>query len=123
MDSYMILKSIHMLSAYLTIALFVLCVVLDAVGKPGWRTTPLRWVPHANNTVLLVAAIGLLVLGPWMVFVDGWVTAKLILLIGYIAAGAVALKQTRPKPVRIVATVLALVQVLAILYLAGAKPF
>lgn len=123
MDSYMILKGIHMTTAYLTIGLFLLCVVLDAVGKPGWRATPLRWIPHANNTVLLVAAIGLIVVGPFMVFVDGWVTAKLFLLFGYIAAGAVAMKQTRPKPVRIIAAVLALVQVLAIVYLAGAKPF
>ncbi|TGN40463.1 SirB2 family protein [Marinobacter confluentis] len=123
MNSYMILKSIHMTSAYLTIALFLLCVILDAVGKPGWRTTPLRWIPHANNTVLLVAAIGLLIVGPWMVFVDGWVTAKLFLLVGYIGAGAVALKDTRRKSVRVIAGVLAIVQLLAILHLALAKPF
>lgn len=123
MNSYMILKSIHMTSAYLTIALFLLCIILDAVGKPNWRTTPLRWIPHANNTVLLIAAIGLLIVGPWMVFVDGWVTAKLFLLVGYIGAGAVALKDTRRTPVRVVAAVLAIVQLLAIFHLAIAKPF
>lgn len=123
MNSYMILKSIHMTSAYLTIALFLLCIILDVVGKPNWRTTPLRWIPHANNTVLLIAAIGLLIVGPWMVFVDGWVTAKLFLLVGYIGAGAVALKDTRRKPVRVIAAVLAIVQLLAIFHLALAKPF
>lgn len=123
MSGYLILKSIHMTSAYLTIALFLLCILLDAVGKPNWRTTPLRWIPHANNTVLLVAAIGLLVVSPYMVFVDGWVTAKLFLLVGYIAAGAVALKDTRRTAVRAIAAVLALVQVLAIVHLAVAKPF
>lgn len=123
MNSYMILKSIHMISAYLTIALFLLCIILDVVGKPNWRSTPLRWVPHANYTVLLVAAIGLLVMGPWMVFVDGWVTAKLFLLVGYIGAATVAMKDTRRKPVRVIAGVLAIVQLLAIFHLALAKPF
>jgi uncharacterized membrane protein SirB2 len=123
MSGYLVLKSIHMTTAYLTIGLFVLCLLLDAIGKPNWRTTPLRWIPHANNTVLIAAAIGLLFVSPWMVFVHGWVTAKLFLLIGYIGAGAVALKDTRRTPVRVVAAVLALVQVLAIVHLAVAKPF
>lgn len=123
MNTYMILKSIHMLAAYLTIALFALCLVLDMVGKFNWRTTALRWIPHANNTVLLVAAIALLFVTPWMPFVHGWLTAKVILLVGYIVAGAIALKDTKSVPVRAVAAVLALVQVLAILHLAMAKPF
>lgn len=123
MNTYMILKSIHMTSAYLTVVLFLLCVILDLVGKPNWRTTPLRWIPHANYTVLLVAAIGLLIVGPWMVFVDGWVTAKLFLLFGYVGAATVAMKDTRRRPVRVVAGILALVQLLAIFHLALAKPF
>ena len=123
MSGYILLKSIHMTTAYLTIALFLLCIVLDMVGKPNWRSTPLRWIPHANNTVLLITAIGLLFVSPWMVFVHGWVTAKLFLLFGYIAAGAVALKVTRRTSVRATAAVLALVQVLAIVHLAVAKPF
>ncbi|MDI9244484.1 SirB2 family protein [Marinobacter sp. CHS3-4] len=123
MSSYLILKSIHMATAYLTVALFALCLVLDMAGKPNWRTTPLRWIPHANNTILLVAAIGLLFVTNWMPFVHGWLTAKVFLLVGYIVAGAIALKDTRSKQVRVIAAILALVQVLAILHLAVAKPF
>lgn len=123
MSGYLILKSVHMISAYLTIVLFLLCIILDMAGKPNWRSTPLRWLPHANYTVLLVAAIGLLIMGPWMVFVHGWVTAKLFLLVGYIGAATVALKDTRRVPVRAVAAVLAIVQLLAIFHLAIGKPF
>ena len=123
MNSYMILKGIHMLAAYLTVLLFVVCLVLDMVGKINWRMTALRWIPHANNTILLVAAVGLLFVTPWMPFVHGWLTAKVFLLVGYIVAGAIALKDTKSVPVRATAAVLALVQVLAILHLAMAKPF
>jgi uncharacterized membrane protein SirB2 len=123
MNTYMILKSIHMTTAYLTFALLLLCIILDAFGKPNWRGTPLRWIPHANHTLLIATAIGLLFVSPWMVFVDGWVTAKLFLLFGYIAAATVALKDTRRTPVRAIAAALALIQWFVIFYLATAKPF
>ncbi|MCK7551101.1 MAG: SirB2 family protein [Marinobacter sp.] len=123
MSTYMILKSLHMTTAYLTVVLLALRLLLDAVGKPNWRQTPLRWIPHANDTVLLVAAISLIFVTPWMPFVHGWVTAKIFLLVGYIVAGVFALKQTKSLPVRLTATVLAFIQVMAIFHLAIAKPF
>lgn len=123
MSAYLILKHIHMTTAYLTVVLFALRLLLDAVGKPDWRQTPLRWIPHANDTVLLVAAISLLFVTPWMPFVHGWLTAKIFLLVGYIVAGVFAMKQTASLTVRLVASVLALVQVTAIFHLAMAKPF
>ncbi|MGF2688213.1 SirB2 family protein [Marinobacter sp. DUT-3] len=122
MSAYLILKHIHMTTAYLTVVLFALRLLLDAVGKPDWRQTPLRWIPHANDTVLLVAAISLLFVTPWMPFVHGWLTAKIFLLVGYIVAGVFAMKQTASLTVRLVASVLALVQVMAIFHLAMTKP-
>lgn len=123
MSAYLILKHIHMTTAYLTVVLFALRLLLDAVGKPDWRQTPLRWIPHANDTVLLVAAISLLFVTPWMPFVHGWLTAKIFLLVGYIVAGVFAMKPTASLTVRLVASVLALVQVMAIFHLAMTKPF
>ncbi len=123
MSSYLVLKSVHMIAAYLTVVLFALRLLLDAVGKPEWRKTPLRWIPHANDTVLLVAAISLLFVTPWMPFVHGWLTAKIFLLVGYIVAGVFAMKETRSLQVRLIASVLALVQIMAIFHLAVAKPF
>lgn len=123
MSGYLILKSVHMTAAYLTVVLFALRLLLDAVGKPDWRKTPLRWIPHANDTVLLVAAISLLFVTPWMPFVHGWLTAKIFLLVGYIVAGVFAMKETRSLQVRLIASVLALVQIMAIFHLAMAKPF
>lgn len=122
MSAYLILKHLHMTAAYLTVTLFALRLLLDAVGRPGWRQTPLRWIPHANDTVLLVAAISLLFVTPWMPFVHGWLTAKIFLLVGYIIAGVFALKTTVKTPVRVAAAVIALIQVTAIFHLAMTKP-
>jgi uncharacterized membrane protein SirB2 len=122
MSAYSILKHLHMTAAYLTVTLFVLRLLFDAVGWPKWRQGPLRWIPHVNDTVLLVAAISLLFVTPWMPFVNGWLTAKVFLLVGYIFAGVFALKTTLSIPVRATAAVLALAQVGLIVYLAVNKP-
>jgi len=121
-SSYTILKHLHMTAAFITVALFCLRLLLDAVGRPGWRRTPLRWIPHVNDTVLLAAAIGLVIVTPWMPFVHGWLTAKIFLLIGYIVAGVYALRPALPVPQRVGATVLALGQVSLIFFLAVTRP-
>ncbi len=121
--SYTILKHLHMTTAYLTIPLFALRLLLDAVGRPGWRQTPLRFIPHINDTILLVAAISLLFVAGYASAMPGWLIAKIVLLVGYIVAGVFALKVTLGKPVRISAAVLALIMVSAIFHLAMAKPF
>ena len=122
MSAYVILKHLHMTTAYLTISLFALRLLLDMVGKSGWRQTPLRWIPHANDTVLLVTAISLLFVAGYISAMPGWIIAKILLLVGYIVAGTFAIKPAFGKPVRIAGAVLALVQVSAILHLAMAKP-
>lgn len=119
--AYTILKHLHMTTAYLTVVLFSLRLLLDLVGKPGWRTTPLRWIPHANDTVLLVAAISLLFVTPWMPFVNDWLTWKVFLLVGYIVAGVFAIKPKFSVPVRVVAAVVAYLQIGLIFHLAMSK--
>ncbi len=123
MTSYIILKHLHMTTAYLTITLFALRLLLDAVGRPGWRQTPLRFIPHIKDTILLVAAIALVFVAGYASAMPGCLITKIVLLFGYIIAGVFALKTTVGKPARIVAAVLALVQVTAIFHLAMAKPF
>lgn len=119
--AYTILKHLHMTTAYLTVVLFSLRLLLDLVGKPGWRATPLRWIPHVNDTVLLVAAISLLFVTPWMPFVNDWLTWKVFLLIGYIVAGVFAIKPKFSVPARVVAAVVAYLQIGLIFHLAMSK--
>ena len=123
MEFYHIIKGVHMLAAYTTAVLMLLRLGLDAAGRPGWRGTPLRWLPHLNDTVLLAAALGLMALTGWMPFVHHWLTGKVILLVGYILTGKWALDQARTPGVRTVAALVALVQLAAIFALATLRPF
>ncbi len=62
-----------------------------------------RWVkvlPHINDTLLLLAAIGLVVVTGQYPFVSAWVTAKVVGLVAYIVLGIYALRRGRTKAQR-----------------------
>jgi uncharacterized membrane protein SirB2 len=104
---YLALKHIH-----------VACVALSYAGffaRGVWmiRDSAMlqrRWVkvlPHVNDTLLLATAIALAVMLRQYPFVHGWLTAKTLALVAYIALGSVALRPSRPKPARVAAWIAA----------------
>ncbi len=99
--------------------LHVACVALSGTGlflrgllmmanSPLPQRRWLRIVPHVNDSVLLAAAIALMLLTRQYPFVDAWLTAKVLGLVVYIVLGAVALRPGRPRGVRIAAWLAAL---------------
>lgn len=94
--------------------LHIACVVLSGAGflvRGVWMMADSsllarRWVkivPHVNDTLLLAAAIVLMVLTDQYPFVDAWVTAKVFGLVGYVILGTLALKVGRTKRARVAA--------------------
>ena len=59
-----------------------------------------RILPHVIDTVLLCAAIALMVATSQYPFMVGWVTVKLILLFAYIGLGVFALRRGKTKAQR-----------------------
>lgn len=80
-------------------------------------------LPHVNDTLLLTAAIFLSLMSGFYPFVEGWLGAKVILLIGYIVAGIFALKRGKTRQSRLGAFVIALLCISLIFGLAVYKPF
>jgi len=78
-------------------------------GRPEWlRHRLARVLPHVNDTVLLAAAIAMLVAAQWNVFDMPWLGAKIAGLLAYIACGTIALRRGRSQRVRAGAFVAAL---------------
>ncbi len=100
MNLYLTLKYIHVISVVVTLLLFV--------GRSFWLLTSpqklqQRWVrvvPHGVDTVLLTSAIGLTMVLHQYPFVNSWLTAKVLALLGYIFFGSIALKYGRTKFIR-----------------------
>ena len=122
METYLIVKMIHMTTAVLSLLGFLLRGYWMFTENKLLSAKPTKILPHINDTLLLAAAIYLMIASQMYPFVIHWLTAKVILLVVYIVAGVVALKRGKTAKARAVAFTIALVSVLAIFYLASAKP-
>ena len=92
---YEIVKHTHLTAIALSMVLFLLRFVLNAMQSPMLQKKWLKILPHIVDTVLLVSAATLCVLLKQYPFVDAWVTEKLLALVMYIFMVTLALKLGR----------------------------
>ncbi|MBU6949913.1 SirB2 family protein [Hahella sp. HN01] len=99
--SYMLLKHIHMTCVALTFASFTLRFIWMILESSLLQRKLSKILPHIIDTVLLLSAIGLALKLQQYPFYNGWLTAKVVGLIIYIALGVFALKRGKTKGARI----------------------
>lgn len=105
---YATLKLIHQGAVALSISGFFARGAASLMDATWVRGRAARTLPHLVDTVLLASAIGL----AWMLRLNPldtpWLATKIIGLLAYIGLGMVALKPGRPRAVRGLAWVAAL---------------
>jgi len=106
--SYVLFKHLHVTFVVLSVTGFFLRGVLMMRDSPLLHRRWVKVVPHVNDTALLAAALGLMVITGQYPFVHDWVTAKVFGLIAYIILGSLALKAGRTRGARIGAWLAAL---------------
>jgi len=85
--SYLLLKSLHVTTVAITLVLFLwrwrYVLRHDPARRPRW----MRWVPHLNDSLLFLFGLAL----AWRLGLSpggaGWLAAKLLALLVYIALG------------------------------------
>lgn len=97
---YPMLKHLHMSFALLSGSLFILRGVWMLRASAMLQRRWVRIAPHIVDTVLLASAIWLAVWSGQYPFEQGWLTAKVVALVGYIGLGMVALKRGKTPGVR-----------------------
>lgn len=105
---YALLRLLHIGTVYVTLALFLLRGFWMLIDSPRLRQRWVRVLPHVNDTLLLLAAIGLVVVAELDLLEQPWLMAKIIGLLAYIGLGTVALKRGRTKAIRVKAFIAAL---------------
>ena len=103
---YAAIKAVHMSSAALSFSLFALRGAWMLRSSQRLRQSWVRIAPHVIDTVLLASALWL----AWQTGADGlggWLWAKVVALLVYIALGTIALKRGKTRGVRIVALIAA----------------
>lgn len=101
MNTYLLLRHLHITCVVLSGAGFVLRLAWMAADSPRLRQRLTRTLPHVIDSILLASALTLAVWSGQYPFVDGWLSAKLGGLLAYIGLGSMALKRGRTRTVRL----------------------
>ena len=83
---------------------------------------PVRYLSYTVDTILLTAALMLLTILLDAMFANGWLTAKLVLVVVYVLLGTFALKRGRTPRVRLACYVAALLVFATIIGIARRAP-
>ena len=121
MTAYFALKYLHIATAILSIAGFIVRGIWMMFSSPLLQQRWVKIAPHVNDTILLVSAIALVMMTSQYPGSLAWINAKIIALVVYIALGFVALKPSRPMNVRIIAWCLAIITYTYIVWVALTK--
>ena len=118
---YYFIKIIHVSCAVLTFSGFTLRAYWMLVESEWLQRKISRVLPHIIDTVLLVSAITLVIMGRQYPTLVNWVTIKIGLLLLYIVLGTFALKRGRTRQIRITCLGGALLTIAAIFVVANLK--
>lgn len=124
MATYFALKHVHILTAFLSVSLFILRYWWQYRGSAMSTKRWVRIVPHVNDTLLLVSGLALVMITHFYPFTPqgAWLTEKLFGVIIYIVLGFIALgRRPRSQQVRWIAFLLGLVVIYIVIKLATTK--
>ena len=105
---YVEIRLLHVGCVALSGSLFTFRGLLRINRSPFANHRALRVVSYVIDTTLLVAAVLLTLIIHQYPFVNGWLTAKVLLLALYIGLGIITLQRARSTPGRSVALIGAL---------------
>lgn len=94
-EHYPSIKLIHVAAVVASGSLFLLRGLAVQIGQQWSMAAPVRYLSYGIDIVLLAAALLLVAVLPAAVFANGWLWAKLALLLVYIVLGSIALKRGR----------------------------
>ena len=119
-EFYPQIKAVHIAAVILSGLLFLMRGGAVQLGASWAMAAPLRYLSYTIDTVLLTAALMLATIIHQFPFVQGWLTAKVLLLVVYVVLGSFALKRGRTRAVRTSCWIAALLVYLYIISIARA---
>lgn len=99
-EFYPQIRAVHIAAVIASGLLFLVRGGAVQLGASWAMAAPLRYLSYTIDTVLLTAALMLAVIISQFPFVQGWLTAKVLLLVVYVVLGSFALKRGRTRAVR-----------------------
>ena len=119
-EFYPQIKQFHIFLALLSGSLFALRGAFVLGGAHWPNALAVKWLSYAVDTALLTAAMMLLTILPGAMFANGWLWAKIGLLVAYVVLGVFALRRAKTSRGRWLAYLAALAAFLAVYSIARA---
>lgn len=107
-EFYTEIRLVHIVTVLASGGLFFLRGIGLFAGRAWPKIAPVRYLSYSIDTLLLVAALLLAMIIGQYPFAQAWLTAKVLLLVAYIALGILAFRAGRPLKVRLACWLLAL---------------
>ena len=107
-ELYPQIKAIHIAAVMASGLLFLVRGAALHVGMTWPMAAPARYLSYAIDTALLAAALTLVATLHQYPFVHSWLTVKVLLLVGYILLGTLALKRGSTRTIRVLCWMAAL---------------
>ena len=118
LEWYPEIKLVHVTAAITSGTLFLLRGTAVSLGSSWGMIAPIRYLSYTIDIVLLTAALLLLAILPPAIYSNGWLWAKLTLLVVYIGFGTLALKRGRTAAIRRACFVAAIAIYLCVYFIA-----
>jgi len=118
MNSYILIKSLHIITVTLSLSGFLLRAWWRFNDRQKLTLKSVRIVPHINDTVLLLSAVALMVMLGQYPTMYNWLGGKILFLLLYIVAGAITLKTRFRNTISVIALLFSLTAFSMILLLA-----
>lgn len=96
-EFYPQIKHAHIGLALASGTLFALRGAGALAGMRWPRLAAVRWSSYGIDTALLAAALMLVAILPHGLYANGWLAAKLVLLVAYVVLGVYALRRARSR--------------------------
>lgn len=104
-ELYLQIRAVHIGAVIASgLLFFARAAARNLLGASWPMALPLRILVYTVDTILLTAALMLMTIVQQFPFVDGWLTAKVVLLMAYIVVGWLAFR-AGAKPVRIACSI------------------
>lgn len=103
--TYLLIKTLHMLSAVVTISGFILRAYWMMTQSEKLQHRATRIAPHIVDTVFLLSGVALIAVLNLNAFSQPWLLAKFAGLILYIVLGTIAIKRGPTLQIRVIAFV------------------
>ena len=102
LEYYAEIKLAHVAAVFASGSLFLLRGLMVQTGRQDWAlSAALRYLSYTIDTALLAAALMLLAILPAATYANGWLAAKIALLLVYIVFGSFALKRAATQRKRL----------------------